>query len=272
MQDRYAGDIGDFGKFYLLRKLFDSTKYQIGVVWYLFPNEDHNSDGLHIGYLCSEEYRRYDGELIEKLTNVVKEICGRSVSLLENQHVLPENTVFYSEYLKCYDKNQESKNREESRREWLSSALSKVSDCNVIFLDPDNGLEVKSVKSKARKTAGKYVFYDEVINFFKNENTKVCVVYHHLSRNGTHESQMKDRMKALCEHISDEISDFTVFAIRFRPFSPRAFFIIAKKSEEGKIESKLSTILKGIDESKWDQCMKMRNDTRSYEYIKKETL
>ena len=261
MQDRYAGDIGDFGKFYLLRKLFDSTKYQIGVVWYLFPNEDYNSDGLHIGYLCSEEYKRYDGELIEKLTNVVKEICDRSVSLLENQHVLPENTVFYSEYLKCYEKNQESKNREESRCEWLSGALSKVSDCNVIFLDPDNGLEVKSVKSKARKTAGKYVFYDEVINFFKNENIKVCMIYHHLSRNGTHDKQMKYRIKELCERLSEKgSSEYTIFAIRFKPFSPRAFFIIAKKSEASNIENKIGIFIieanSDKSELKWDLYIK----------------
>ncbi|MBP7186237.1 MAG: hypothetical protein KBA55_05630 [Ruminococcus sp.] len=32
MQDRYAGDIGDYGKFILLRKL--SEKFRIGINWY----------------------------------------------------------------------------------------------------------------------------------------------------------------------------------------------------------------------------------------------
>ncbi len=31
MQDRYAGDIGDFGKFSLLRNLFRNDQYKIGV-------------------------------------------------------------------------------------------------------------------------------------------------------------------------------------------------------------------------------------------------
>ena len=42
MQNRYVGDIGDFGKYGLLRAHF-GRKYQIplrlGVVWYLFPDE-----------------------------------------------------------------------------------------------------------------------------------------------------------------------------------------------------------------------------------------
>ncbi|HOC34968.1 MAG TPA: hypothetical protein PKI82_13010 [Ruminococcus flavefaciens] len=32
MQDRYAGDIGDYGKFILLRKL--SERFSIGINWY----------------------------------------------------------------------------------------------------------------------------------------------------------------------------------------------------------------------------------------------
>ena len=49
MQNRYTGDIGDFGKLGLLRVLQESG-LTIGVNWYLVPDENHNSDGRHVQY------------------------------------------------------------------------------------------------------------------------------------------------------------------------------------------------------------------------------
>ena len=37
MQNRYAGDIGDFGKLGLLRTLY-AAGFSVGVNWYLNPN------------------------------------------------------------------------------------------------------------------------------------------------------------------------------------------------------------------------------------------
>ena len=62
MQDRYTGDIGDFGKLGLLRQLA-STGLSIGVNWYRTPDETHNSDGLHVGYLQKEQFRTCDPAL-----------------------------------------------------------------------------------------------------------------------------------------------------------------------------------------------------------------
>jgi len=166
MQNRYAGDIGDFGKFFLLRKLFGDSDYQIGVVWYLFPDESHNNDGIHISYLCNNEYKNSDKDLIEKLTEVVKNICNRSVAQLETMKLLPNCSNYYSEPLDFYgytknDTKGLASQRKKLRENWLKKALNYVNECNVVFLDPDNGLEIKSVPTKARKNAGKYVFYDE---------------------------------------------------------------------------------------------------------------
>jgi len=55
MQNRYTADIGDFGKYGLLRALCstvdDGSKLRLGVVWYLVPDESHNADGKFIQYL-----------------------------------------------------------------------------------------------------------------------------------------------------------------------------------------------------------------------------
>jgi hypothetical protein len=71
MQDRYAGDVGDFIKLGLLRALSPGRK--LGVAWYRFPDEDHNSDGRHVSYLeQSDRYGSLDPALLDHLRNVVK--------------------------------------------------------------------------------------------------------------------------------------------------------------------------------------------------------
>ena len=43
MQNRYTGDIGDFGKLGLLRQISEA-EFSIGVNWYLTPDESHNGE------------------------------------------------------------------------------------------------------------------------------------------------------------------------------------------------------------------------------------
>ena len=56
VQNRYAGDVGDYVKFGLLRALTDADDepaLSLGVMWYLTADEDHNQDGKHISYPAS---------------------------------------------------------------------------------------------------------------------------------------------------------------------------------------------------------------------------
>lgn len=49
MQDRYAGDVGEFQKYGLLRELCrptpGATPVHLGVCWCLADDEPHNNDG-----------------------------------------------------------------------------------------------------------------------------------------------------------------------------------------------------------------------------------
>jgi hypothetical protein len=88
MQNRYAGDVGDFGKLGLLRQLI-SSQLDIGVNWYLVPDESHNADGKHIGYITDTRYNGCD----DSLRNSLKEIVNsqRSVSALEIEYTEVRN-------------------------------------------------------------------------------------------------------------------------------------------------------------------------------------
>src|SRR5258708_2505541 len=59
MQNRYVGDVGDYGKYALLRALCRSTaakSIRLGVIWCLFPDEHQSNDGKHISYLDDQKF------------------------------------------------------------------------------------------------------------------------------------------------------------------------------------------------------------------------
>lgn len=95
MQNRYAGDIGDFGKLGLLRRL-RQTGLSIGVNWYLTPDETHNGDGRHVGYLKNDMFRACDEQLWSALGQIVKS-GNRQVCELESAGIL--QGTFYSRML-----------------------------------------------------------------------------------------------------------------------------------------------------------------------------
>ncbi len=240
MQDRYAGDVGDFGKISLLRYLFGNSNDRIGMVWYLFPDETHNGDGGHIEYITDHGFLNCDKQLCEKLSAVV--YTNRSVKGLEKAGILPANTVYFSERLNFHldhpsQSQVDKKQRDEKRRDWLRKAAMKVSGCNAVFLDPDNGLQIPSCPKISQIRAGKFAYYFEVAELAKNK--MATVIYHHLNRHkkhGNHENQIRTRTAELREHLSPT---GTIFALRFWPYSPRAYFILTHPSEEGQMRERL---------------------------------
>jgi hypothetical protein len=110
MQDRYTGDVGDFGKYGLLRALCgmrQSPSLRLGVVWYLVPNETHNDDGKHTQYLRESKpaLRDCDLALYDSLRKLLVDRSGKVVqerrrtAIIEGSDVLPMGTIFYSQRL-----------------------------------------------------------------------------------------------------------------------------------------------------------------------------
>jgi len=244
MQNRYAGDIGDFGKFGLLRAIFPDSR--LGIIWYLVPDESHNKDGRHIDYLKKTEFQICDPELFNMLNDLVQS-DRRSVEYLQQLKLL-YNVVFFSNIL-SYEGT--STNSEEGRQQrllirqkWLNAALKAVFKCEALFLDPDNGFETKSV-TKYSKSAVKYVFLDELREF-----AHICpcvVVYHHLGRQGTHTEQIRSRNQWLFSYFNKTHS---VFALRFKCYSPRAYFFLARKDKADDIKHSLEMFI----DSNWNKC------------------
>ena len=250
MQNRYAGDVGDFGKLSLLRSIFSYPEYKLGVVWYQFPDESHNGDGRHVSYLNSNEYQQCDYKLVDGLSKVVN--GERSITHLESLNLLPENTIYYSAILNFHCTHSTQKNidknfRKNQRIKWLDDAVEETKECNVVFHDPDNGLGVPSIPTIHQVKSGKYAYYSEVNSLIYNK--KACVVYHHLNMNEAHKIQIEFRASELKKKISQPV---TVFAIRYKPYSPRVSFIISSESEAKTIRIRINNYLNSKCSIGWD--------------------
>ena len=171
MQDRYVGDVGDFGKIGMLRQMAESG-LKIGVNWYLTykPEEHINADGKHIGYLNDSSFKGCDDELLESLYTITD--GTRSVAALENANLIP-NGIYYREILKPgSDKNF-------LRSIWCRNSLKALSESDLIFCDPDNGLLVNSVSLKSNKS-DKYIVPEELVSYY--QEGKSIVFYNHRCR------------------------------------------------------------------------------------------
>ncbi len=216
MQNRYVGDIGDFGKYALLRAFCDgSPSLKLGVVWYLYtPKNENPKDGDKTEYPNLAEC---DEKLYKKLQGIVDN-TRRNIVSIRRERVLPPTTAFYERELNfasCPGREV----REAHRKRWLEAAKKKTEGCNIIFLDPDNGLEVKSVRSYYKK-GPKYVFLEEIKPYVEREQS--VVIYQHLSRRGTAEDQVQRKANQLREALAVR----TILALRYRRGTARVFFII----------------------------------------------
>ena len=218
MQNRYAGDIGDYVKFSILRAL--SPGRRVGVAWWLFPDSGPKGDGRHTSYLeAPAKWRHFDPEIFDALGQMV-ESGGRGVAALENAALLP-GTLYFSEVIPTGATSAETR---VSRAEWFARCKARLRDCDLVFLDPDNGFETKSFSPGARD-AGKSVSLEALIAL--RQSGRTLVVYHHHTRQpGGHAAELcpwADRLRA---RGFDRVD-----ALRASPYSPRAFFLLDANNE-----------------------------------------
>lgn len=210
MQDRYAGDIGDYVKLSLLRYL--GRGQRLGVAWYLHPDEGHNSDGKHVSYLHEPgKWRDLDPTLFDTLEQIVRNNNRRSVEALQRAEIL--EATFAKEPIKT--EQLEAQKRSEWRSDWFARVLDRLSGCDLIFADPDNGLVDDKPDRRKQKKFGKQLPLCEVMELAESRS---AIVYHHNTRRkGGHDAEV--------EHWLDLLGPNSL-AVRANAYSPRTFFIV----------------------------------------------
>ena len=243
MQNRYVGDVGDFGKHGLLRFLSGATdaieperRLRLGLIWYMHHDERHgankqiiNSDGRHVSYLeatqkNTELYGNCDLDLWSKLRHLVGH-DRRCIHCIEQAGILPDDTRYYSTPLTYIPGMPEDK-KKELREFWLQCALRKTREADLICVDPDNGIGEDRNKYVPAK-GSKYVYMDDLKAIW--EGGKSLVVYHHANKTETIACQV-EKGKAT---LRDGLADAEPIPLVFHRGTVRFFFVIpAKRHKE----------------------------------------
>lgn len=242
MQNRYFGDIGDFGKYGMMRVIL-KKKLKLGVNWYLYPDEKHNNDGKYIGYLDNDTngIANCDIELYNYLKNYMRKVKNKQA--IRDLHAIEEsgllgNTVFYNEMLD-YGDEQNWKNRLALRETWYEKQLDVLQDVDVVFYDPDNGFEVSSV-SPTSKYGGKYVLYSEVKTQFNQG--KSIIVYHHgplWFKAGEMEKHIDNLKEKIISNIDTKAA---VSCLRWKTIAKRFYFWIMREEHKKAMSECLDTL------------------------------
>jgi hypothetical protein len=160
VRNEFFGDINDYRKYGLLRTLSGSKKDSVAVCWMLRPNEDRPTK---VEYLCRDKTWRhrtswhFDERLFDALHQAVCVDGERNVARAAHADILsPEVFGFYEGELEDGIK---------SRKEYFEGLLARFKGSDLLFFDPDNGLEVKSVRAGS-KGSSKYLYIDELSRAF----------------------------------------------------------------------------------------------------------
>lgn len=168
MKNQYFGDVNDYRKYGLLRILAGGA-LRTGVCWMLTP-DDGRRDGRRVQYLdAPDKWRKYDPPLFDCLRECVQVEGARSVLNPRLPALLPRTDVCAALLT----------DRRDERHEYFAGMLAQFRNLDLVFFDPDNGLEVASVPC-GRKKSSKYLYWDEAAATFAAGHS--LLVYQHFPR------------------------------------------------------------------------------------------
>jgi len=184
MRHNYVGDEGDYAKLALLNALrVDRT---LGVNWYLTEHEEIPAGGTAVGAGGDGSKRAHlddpdgwgylDAALLERMVESLREWAeaDRHISSLGAMldgvslfgEALPTGVVPLHE-------------RITAREAWHERALAALEGADLVFVDPDNGFQVKS-RGPRSKWRCKYALYSEVSDYLARG--QAVVAYQHQPR------------------------------------------------------------------------------------------
>lgn len=169
MKNQYYGDINDLKKYSLIRYLTGEGEMQITICWALTKDDDLN-DGSRVNYLREPlKWRKFDPIVFDQLRKDLLIISERKVENIERSNIMA-NCRFFNQILR---------DDEKERDKFFQEFSTFSQDADLIFFDPDNGLEIKSIPRGAAKSS-KYIYWQELQQFYKAG--KSLLVYQHFPR------------------------------------------------------------------------------------------
>jgi hypothetical protein len=204
MKDQYFGDVNDFRKYGLLRSLAIPNRLHLGVCWML-TDSDGRTDGSQLAYLANpKKYRQNDPQLFEWLREAVYNGERRVVRV--EQGALLGSTCFQSEILTdC----------ERERDEYFTKCAALFAHCDLVFFDPDNGIEVPSTL-RGRRNSRKYLYWEELCSTLAAGPS--VLIYQHFIR---------EERSGFIGRMTQDIRQRTRAAAVFSFRTPNVLFLLA---------------------------------------------
>ncbi|MDA0987689.1 MAG: hypothetical protein O2783_00850 [Chloroflexi bacterium] len=154
----------------------------------------------------------------------------RTIANLQTSHALPANTVYFDKLFDFRDIPLDDRFR--FRQDWFRGALNVLQDTDMVFFDPDTGMEIPSMK-RHRNGGTKYVWYDELKPFF--ERGQSLVVYQH----GDH-GAVEQAIKRRGRELRDALKCKRIWVARWHRVQSRFYFIIPADEHIARIEQAIS--------------------------------
>lgn len=242
MQHKYFGDIGDLGKYGLLKHIA-SSGYKLGVNWCLYPPENNN-DGQYINYFTNARLKECDIDVFEALQKLMSKWKNNPSENERHLKLVKEHNIIGSDFIEYLEEPEltgDKRERLQAYEDWHKTGYEALSNADLIFFDPDNGLEVKS-SPKGSFKGPKYVFIDHLKDYF--DNGKSLIIYQHRDRS---KKCYEKRLQQLRDNFEADISH-----IIFTKGSQRAYFFVLQDEH---LDLK-DTIYNDFLRSNWKYCFK----------------
>jgi hypothetical protein len=224
MKNQYFGDINDYRKYGLLRTLNRASGLSIGVCW-LLTGDDRSDDGGLRNYLAKpSHWQHLDPELYDKLRRLSQPWIRPMVQYAWQWELMPGATYFEAFV---------SDNRSE-REAYLTAALKALHRCDLIFFDPDIGIEVHGTPP-GRRGSSAYVYWAELQKAYEHGHS--LLVYQYFPR------VPRERfVPFLASRIGEEFGSGQVTAF-VTPYV--AFFLVSQPAHVGALSEAAEEVRSG---------------------------
>jgi hypothetical protein len=224
MKDQYFGDVNDFRKYALLRSLVIPDRLRLGVCWML-TEPDGRTDGNFLAYLARPRtYRQADPELFDWLKQVIDVEHDRRTARIEGSALLGPASFQSSILTDC----------EGERSEYFSWCSTLFASSDLVFFDPDNGLETKSTL-RGRKDSRKYLYWYEVSNTFTAGSS--VLIYQHFIR---------ENREGFVARMTYELRERTRAATVFSFTTPHVLFLLASQQRHAAAFRRRLVVIRAI--------------------------
>lgn len=195
MKDQYVGDISDYFKYALLRRV-QGAGAEVAVCWML-TESDGKSDGSKRTYLSDPaEFRSVDPEVFDVLAEIEHE-GDHSVAEIEASGILRGATCI----------REIVPNNANLRHQYFERAEELAPGGQVVFVDPDNGLEIAS-KRIGHKDSSKFLYINEFAQLARAGRS--VIVYQHL---GQRHMPREEFVKSQLERLAEVRQSYEMFAL-----------------------------------------------------------